>query len=194
MESQSKQEQFELFKGAAEEAKRRGFQRITPFNYTFSNINLSGDRIILLAIFCLMLAILSFSLGVEKGKRCSINAKIPIQKIVNVSQVTPATTESAPITKKVAPAPIKNSIGNGKQITDLVSDINRYTIQVASVQKQVYVSLELNKLKRLGYDTWVKPSGKYNILCVGRFSSKKEAEVIKKSLQRVYNDCFVRRI
>ncbi len=184
MEIHSQQEQFELFNSSLKESHNRGFSRL---NY-FVNINLTWENIILLAIFCLMLVVLSFSLGVEKGRRYFPKETIRLQpaKIVNI--------EKAPVLIKTAPPLIKNNLITEKQPKELAEGIKKYTIQVASIEKQTSAQGEVNRLKKIGYETWLRPSGKYNIICVGRFESKEEAATLKKSLQKTYSDCLIRRI
>ncbi|MBI4970960.1 MAG: SPOR domain-containing protein [Candidatus Omnitrophica bacterium] len=52
----------------------------------------------------------------------------------------------------------------------------KYTIRVASYIKQAAAKSTADKLKKKGYQTFVKQSGKYFVLNVGRFSEKQSAQ------------------
>jgi Sporulation related domain. len=191
MDNQERQEQFELFNGQVKEVRSSAF----PGIQSFININLTWEKVILLFIFCLMLAIMSFSLGVEKGKRSfsSQNTSVALQ-VKSIPAVKPVILENKPAaTKAIVPQANVASLPP-KQSNDSNTVIKKYTVQIASLQNSAAVQREVERLKKSGYEIWVKQSGKYYILCVGRFSSNDEAKTYQRNLQKIYSDCLIRRI
>ena len=67
-----------------------------------------------------------------------------------------------------------------------------YTIQVASFQSDKYAQKEAKRLKKKGYDIFVIPKGEYSIVCVGRFSQRREAKAFSSKLRKKYKDCIIR--
>lgn len=189
MENEFRQKQLELFSAASEESERGAFNRLN----SFININLNWENIILLIILCLMLVILSFSLGVENGKRRILKEAVSVEP----GNLKPAQKNAA--SNPVILAQTKSNILQtnaiqDKQPKELAVSVNKFTIQVASFEKKSSLQSEINKLKKMGYDAWVVASGKYNKLYVGRLATKKEAETLQKKLQKIYDDCLIRRI
>ncbi|MDP2938883.1 MAG: SPOR domain-containing protein [Candidatus Omnitrophota bacterium] len=180
---QNSQAQFELFSNANDASSSRGVKR----GYSFFSVNLTLDNIVLIAICCLMLIVLSFSLGVEKGRR-----HYRKQSGFDSPVKLPATEKNAVF--KPTAAEIKNIPIEKKQLEKSLSLVKRYTIQVATFEKQFSVQSEARELKKMGYEILIIPSGKYSQICVGRFPTRKEAEDFKRNLQKKYDDCYVRRL
>lgn len=191
METQTRQEQFELFKGNVDDSRNRSFSRIN----SFINFNLNWENVILLAIFCLMLVILSFSLGVEKGEKNPVNqGPIAASQVKSVSTPKPATIDKKPVLIN-APTPQTKAVSvPERRLRDGDIIVKRYTVQIASLENLASVHREVERLKKSGYEIWVKQSGKYYILCVGKFSSSDEAKNYQKNLRKMYDDCFIRRL
>lgn len=142
----------------------------------------------MIAIFSVLLVVLSFSLGVEKGRRNLPKVSISSQPV----NLLPA--EKKVISKTVVAPQIKKDLAIISQSEKVLSPVKNYTVQVATFKQQASVQLESAKLKKLGYEIWVRPSGEYSQLCVGRFASKEEAEAFRKKLEKKYSDCLIRRI
>ncbi len=174
MEARSRQVQIELFSGSGE-----NINRMQERHNSFFSVNLSAENIIFVVILCIMLVVLSFSLGVEKGRKFSVKDPAPV--VVN--------KVSAPAVSQA-----KNNFAGATPAKTVVKVVKKYTIQVASLEKQASVEKEVSKLKTLGHEAWAVSRGKYSIICVGRFASKEEAEAYKANLPKKYHDCFSRRI
>jgi hypothetical protein len=184
MEIKNRQEQIELFSGSLQDSGGRQQNR----HGSFFSFSFSLENIILLAIFCVMLVVLSFSLGVEKGKRSFVNK--PVSAQIGVASIE----LKIPSSKIVVRPQIKNSAIVERQTKDLANGSARFTIQVASVEKNASFQYEVNKLKKIGYEAWIMPSGRYNRICVGKFTSESEASGHKKNLEKIFNGCIIRRI
>ncbi|MFH1360553.1 MAG: SPOR domain-containing protein [Candidatus Omnitrophota bacterium] len=191
--------QFELFPHAQGQTPKDSKRP-----YFFSNLRLSLENVVIGGIFILMTMILSFSLGVEKGK-----------KIVYQPHLSPqtATEESVSQTEVILPEPterVKASsdqqdaseqepmiLAQLKEESPKSNPQNSYTIQVASFQKEEYAQKEASRLKKDGfshYEIFVLPKGKFSIVCVGSFSQRNDAQENLSQLKRKYKDCLVRRL
>lgn len=71
--------------------------------------------------------------------------------------------------------------------------IGSYTIQVASFKKKERAVEEAQKLTQKGHQIFIVPKGSHSIVCIGKFSQKKEAEKILNKFKIKYGDSLVRR-
>ncbi len=182
--------QLDLFsettRTAPEDTRRRTGNFIGHlFNY---------ERIILVSIGLLIVGTISFSVGVEKGRRMESQNRDTAVKTAVATNTRPSVAltqkqEKLPSPTATAPLPVQTTI------TPTVTG-ERYTIQVASYVTEGAAQKEGERLKRQGYSTLVLKKGKYTILCVGEFNSREQAQsflsVFKK--QKAYRDCFIRRL
>lgn len=133
-----------------------------------------GYEKVLLAIIGFMITgIVSFSLGVEKGK------KLTISSIPDVP-VKPTMTE------KIEKQDTRPSIQE--------QGLYNYTIQVASYQSRTSAEKEAQTLRKKGHPPLILPKGKYSVVCVGNFADKKMATAMLSELKKRYRDCFIRRL
>ena len=95
------------------------------------------ERIILTIICCLLLSIVSFSLGVKRGKQLMLShsKEVPLQK----TQTIKKEVKSSEI--KQTPAPLK------KEIEPVKKQAN-FTIQVATYKTKTYAKREAEKLEK----------------------------------------------
>lgn len=73
-----------------------------------------------------------------------------------------------------------------------LTEVNAYTIQVASYKGDKYANKEADALKVEGFDVYVLQKGDYFIVCVGKFAAKDDANKILGKLKKKYNDLLVR--
>ena len=212
-----KQSQFELFPGAGDNATKVNRSAIL-----FSSITLSLENIVVVSIVMVMAVVLSFSIGVERGKKIIFSN--------NLATTSPSSMETAGATTSVKNNSIGSSGATTKSITtpkpsavpsssritavDIVKNetIQKatekivalpklqeasplpYTIQVASFARGEYAKKEAMALSKKGFDNFVVSKGKYSIVCVGKFLKKDEAGVTLTRLQKTYKDCMIRRL
>ena len=69
-----------------------------------------------------------------------------------------------------------------------------YTIQVASFKKEEYANQEASSLRKKGYQIFVISKGNYSIVCVGKFSQERQAQLTLGHLKRKYKDSLIRRL
>jgi len=214
MDSKPKPVQLDLFaKIKTEDERQTGLRERLS-----SRINLSIENVIVLVIFVTLTILLFFSLGVERGKRQAISSspQVITKEAISVPQET--TEADSRVSVSVAKAALPKIIPKAREVelfpqitaSSSSSPVNvarvvsesdknkpgnkRYTIQVASFQKDDFAKQEENSLKGLGYPTIVRASGHFSILCVGSFNDKQEAEGILRRLRSKYHDCFIRRL
>ncbi|MFA5356168.1 MAG: SPOR domain-containing protein [Candidatus Omnitrophota bacterium] len=140
------------------------------------------EKTILFVIVFALISIISFSLGVEKGRKSALlKVSAPKFDLAVKQQAQPA-----------LPAPEKKQQAEEK--SGLQEYIDSYTIQVASFSKRVNAQKEADNLKKKGLSALVLVKGKFSIVCVGNFSNKEEAESFLPKLRKQYQDCRIRRL
>ena len=176
--------QGELF-SEFQTAKIKGTGRSFGKDMVFAKkvvFSLSYENIILLFIGSIMLLVIFFSLGVEKGKRSTI-AQAGGEKAENVISEAP---------QKEEPKIAKNSEITEKKVIDIPQKL--YTIQVSAFRKEGKAEKEIARLKNNGYDTFVMPSEGWLQVCVGRYASREESEKDFAALKKNYPSCYFRKI
>lgn len=131
------------------------------------------EKAMSIIIIFFIISLVSFSIGVEKGKRLTAKALLGKPRKV-------------PESGRILNNPVKKPI--------IQKHISKYTIQVATFKTKTYAQKEAERLKKKGVDALIIPRGKHVIVCVGNFSKKQEAKVILSQLRKTYHDCFVRRL
>lgn len=182
---QKSAEQLEIFSKENDYAPKR--QR--SIRQAFLSQMRSYEKILLFLMVLLVTGLVSFSLGVEKGKRIGIavqdinlRAYVPAQ-MPPVS--TQATTEKLPAPALTAPAPVKEGpkpFGNF------------YTVQVASYKTKTSALKEAERLKNKGFSSTIVTKGNFVILCVGNYPNKEKAMLSLRELKKNYPDCIIRRL
>ncbi|GEM_PF-2865251 len=79
----------------------------------------------------------------------------------------------SPQAKKLTDATMSPSAVSKKAID---AQNKKYTVRLASYLKKTQANSAADRLKKKGYDTFVKQSGKYFVLNVGRFDAKQAAQ------------------
>ena len=189
-----KQSQFELFPETLHID-----ERVTRPRVFFTSLTMTLENIISGLILVIMAIVLSYSLGVEKGKRVVFK---------KVAPALPAATTVVPQdTKKINPLPsevkqetlqppAQEDVNNSPDTQTVMKEILdiAYTIQVASFKNKEHAHEEATALKRKGYEIFVMPKGNYSIVCVGKFLKKDQAHDTLSQLKKKYKDCLVRRL
>jgi cell division protein FtsN len=198
-----RQSQFELFpkssKSAPETWKPSGLTK---------DLTLSLENIIVLCIIFVMILVLFFSFGVERGKKIALldstKAEVNIVRTAK-EKVVPQPAEKVPQEKGeervVFPVSVPEEIIEESEpaikppLEKTEEQEELFTIQVASFKLEKNARREADRLKDIGHDdTFVVPKGSYSIVCVGKFERKKEAKKFSSRLKKHYNDCLVRRL
>jgi cell division protein FtsN len=164
------------------------------------------EKIILIIIGFIITGIISFCLGVERGKTITsprINSHFDIAQkqesksaSLEIGRNKKGTkTESVksergmPAQKEIRPILPKQEVIPQPQAQD-----GGYTIQVASYQTRTNAEKETEKLKKKGFSALILSKGEYIIVCVGNFSNKETAKSLQLQLRQNYQDCYIRRL
>lgn len=146
------------------------------------------EKTIFIIIGIIVTGIISFSLGVEKGKKIALlrsdyRAAVPAQS-TPVPQVKTKLQEPKE-TPAVLPSP-------KPQIKEYIQG---YAIQLASYKTRSYAQREAEALKKRGLTPSILSKGSYVVLYVGNFSDKQTAQSALSKLRKRYSDCrIVRRL
>lgn len=175
--------QLELFSQSKEspEIKKRAF------NHSFLTYIWNYEKTILVIITFVITGIVSFSLGVERGKKITAlksNARFDV-----ASGVSTSTPKAPP--KPIAPEENYKAVGKDNS-QDLLKQ--SYTIQLASYKTKTYAQKEAERLKKRGLSTLFLAKGNYIVLCVGQFSDKETAQAMLSELKKQYQGCYIRRL
>lgn len=157
--------QLELFSQIQKDYRQ--IKRQVRNNSFFSYIR-TYERVIIIIIGFVITGIVSFSLGVEKGKKLVTTPSIKMQDTLG-PKIQPITIEK------------KDSLQN-------------YTVQVASFQNKLEAEKEAKELRKNGLLPLILSKGRYTVLYVGNFSNKDTAQSLLSQLKKRYRDCFIRRL
>ena len=198
----NKQTQFELFPGSSSNPN----EPIKARRFTIKALTLSVENIIVVSIVLLMVVVVFFSFGVERGKHIADVSEGPEK--INLANETKGAIIAAPLEAqdmdeaKIQVLSDQNRpkvLEPHEEILELPVGIERepdnyYTIQVASFKLEKSAQREAMGLKQRGYDTLVVPKGSYSIVCVGKFTQRHDAKAFSTQLRSKYKDCLVRRL
>ena len=176
---EQKDKQVEFFKDISDKSKGSGKNRLRLAKIALS---LSYENMIILSIGLIMLLIVCYSLGVERGRQL---AQVKGEDM-NIEQEQ---AESSP--QEVAPKPKEKRMQiKVAQVTE-VFKASPY-IQVASFRTDKYAIKEMEGLKSKGYQPYLARWGRYTVVCVGGYKDKDEAHQALVDLKKLYADCILR--
>jgi septal ring-binding cell division protein DamX len=152
------------------------------------------DTAILLIVVIILLFVIAFSWGMERGRRLTLGALAK-----EAGSQEEKTKAEALKTKKIRETEEKKEEEkNSKDLQEKRSNAaaktehKLYRIQVASFYKLSSANQEAKELKDKGYSVKIGKKGKYSVVYVGNFNDKKEAEKKLKKLKKDYQDCILR--
>ncbi len=162
------------------------------------------DQAIGLTLVLLVIYVLTFSWGVEKGKKSSLESQriLPVSAEVLSSELSPAVI--ATVTKTSPVAMIDESVPKEvpitvpelpKSVAKVTKPDGKFTIQHVTYITQSAADREIQKLAQRGYSSFVIPSGKHLQVCIAAFQSRQDASQILKQLRGqglVSGDAYVR--
>ena len=192
--SKEEKRQLELFQLDSPHADVPGsFSRSRDPEYSKKiNCYQKGVAYLITGIF---ISIISFSVGVERGKK--IVLKVSASYDLPVVQDNRSSQQPAKVLTVTEPS--KSAAGEGLRdagkSTPAVEPLKfSYTIQVASIGKSKNADKTLTGLQKSGYSAFSIIKGQYIVLCVGKFNNRTKAADYSKKLKSSYPDCIVRRL
>lgn len=204
-------QQFELFNSSDEQASvKKGFLS--------KKIPLAIEHLMITGIAVLVLCVVVFSIGVERGKQGAIkkndDLEINLANSGNDDIIAPSSGAVQPVrTGQTAassrPAYAVQMTAAEVQNQEIVVDVpvpvetpareqaaptGVYTVQVASFKQSKFASQEVETLKKRGYEAYSVSKGGFFLVCVGRYKNKTQAEKTSKTLKSKYKDNVIRRL
>lgn len=179
-------------------------------------ITLPVDTLILVSVVIMLLIIIAFSWGVERGRKIAslTLAKQQADSLVEFNGTLANATAKAYLDinnettvkplKPVAQArPQKNNTTQSQDQTGAEKDTDddsdqidgaegNYVIQVGSYVTESAAQREAKKLKDNGYNVDISQKGKYVVIFVGDYKNKQDAQKNVDSLKKRYKDCFIK--
>ena len=185
-----KQPQFELFP-----ANSATLEDINKPKFLLANLTLSLESLVIFTILGIMVALFSFSLGVERGKH--VAAQALDERVSAAWNVGARTAAAAPVAAAVVAAPAAlpaRVIQEQRPVYNhgLISGA-RFTLQAATYGNEEYARQDALLLKGKGFQSFLIKNGKYWLVCVGSYSNKESATALLRKLPGQYRSSQVRR-
>jgi septal ring-binding cell division protein DamX len=157
------------------------------------------EKAIFMLMGALVMGIVLFSLGVEKGRR--LIAKDSLQPSLERVKSSILEDRHAAALKMRVTFP-REAISTAAQLPQkppvaVVSESRSqggFTVQLATYSKPEYAKKEAARLNKKGITTQILVRGQYFILCAGNFSHRQPADLLLTKLKKQYRDCKVRRL
>lgn len=188
--------QLDLFSQA------KGMASLMPqARHSFLGLIWNHEKAILLIVGFIITAIVSFALGIERGKKISALQGRPSGFMASGESAIRQASKPLPAPAAIKPEQPSKPAPAVKEEEAVVApalaareSAGSYTIQVASFKKETSAQKEIATLKKKGLVASALSKGKYLIVCVGNFIKKDEARSLLPKLKKRYQDCFIRRL
>jgi hypothetical protein len=172
--------QREFFDLGTQKKQRNRFGQF--FRRTDFSVNLSAEKLIFLSIGVLMLAVVCFALGVERGKSLIDAAVRAAPATVRAAvQQAGAVTDTQP-KAAVQQTPAASATDKSKS----------FMIAVGVYSKEATAITEINKLKSNGLEAYMLRNGQYYAVCVGSFASKDSAQKTLAKVKQFRKDAYIK--
>ncbi len=198
----TEQPQLELFN----EIKRpqRGylfFKKKFAFPRHAISFVVNYENLILFIIGLVLALVISFSIGVERGKRlrlsaqnASVSKKIPEQakRIIAIPATDAASIKQNKIKTSADKVSIQVPSADSKEpIQPVVKRARAYFIQVVTYTNKVLAEKEKEKLLRIGISSFINLSDRFYQVKAGPFYNKDDALNLQRELKKTYKDCYI---
>ncbi|MEE8359658.1 MAG: SPOR domain-containing protein [Candidatus Omnitrophota bacterium] len=197
-------ELFNEFEAPKKRVKKKDSGSILPKNYILFNV--SYEQVVFISIGVIMLMVLVFSLGVERGK--GLNPE-QAKASVNLPKTTSGIIEGIDKDKKIKEgeaAPPVTLVKKERPIAQrtepkipVLADVKKpirsdlFTVQVIAYKSKRSAQKELVKLGKKGYSPFIILGGGYYQICVGEYKSRKEANKALSDLKKSHPGSFLRK-
>lgn len=194
MEAEKYQKELFEFESPKKAAPRFGGM----FPRTDFVITLTPEKMVFAAIGVIMLMVIFFALGVEKGKTAGYSkftqTKTAHRGIVEAPAIlvssarAPIVVAKSPavanITPKVNPATVRTQAEFDKT--------KPYMIVAAAFSREDFALKEVGRLKTAGLEAFVYYGEPYYLACVGSFKDRTAANTTLSKVKRMHQDAYVR--
>ncbi len=174
-------------------------------NRSFFSSFFGYEKVIIISIAFLLCAVVSFSFGVERGKRIARASGYLNLETASANPVPADMAVSAPAveTKPALPVQKASSINTPEKVVVKLpvtgnrlqeKDIGRYTIQVAAYKDRKNAQREAEVLRKSGLEVKLLVKGNYSVLYAGNFANREKAQMAMGKLEKKYKGCIIRRL
>lgn len=176
-----------------------GFGSDHSENKVHSKVIFHFDTLVLSCVIVILLLALSFSLGVERGKKVTLAnlgnlEKTPLH-VSNSPQTGIAMLKEVKETIKKEETQAKTQRIKEKELKNIEKEKkNRFQIQVATFKQKNTAKKAAKLLQKNGYPVSIIERGSYSVVYVGDFSNEIEAKNNLAILRKKYKDCILRRL
>lgn len=190
--------QKELFEFESPKKPVARFSGIFP--RTDFAIVLTPERIVFASIGIIMLIVVFFALGVEKGRSIAYT-KFTETRAAAKNMVTaysiPVKPSQAPVVVASKRAPITNitpktGLPAAVKTQTAFDSKGSYTVVAATFLREDFALREAARLKKAGLESFVYYGEPYYLACVGSFQSKSMAQNILNKVRQMHRDAYVR--
>ena len=145
-------------------------------------LHISPENAVFAAIIAVMCVIVSFAMGVERGKRLAPLA-------VAARRIEEAPPAKEPEAKKKAETKKEPEIKAPSRGTPA----GIYAIQLISYKKKRLAEREQRKLSGKNIEAFIVPSGEWFQVCAGGYADMREAGRALEKFSKDYKGCFIRK-
>jgi len=199
--SDNKEYQAELFNEFSDEpTKQRRFIK-RPERQKKITLVISREKLIFSVISVILLYVIFFSLGIERGKEIanrSLNSNMHSTTVA--LQNKSAKNQNHKNTAEQDKIATEENVSNIEPTTQVVQEEKIvpelkefYSIQAAAYSNLSRAEKEASKVRADSNEAIIDSSGKYHLLLIGKFKDKKDATALKKRLANKYKGCYVRK-
>lgn len=179
----SQNNQFELFAQTKHDQQKKGASSGRSFLFHIKN----HERMLLVITGMIITGIISFSLGVEKGKKITA---LKSDSRMDVALKKSPIPEVKKIVKSLAVEKNKETAAEKPALPEKEG----YAIQLACYKTDSYANKEAAVLKERGLTPIIQKKGEYTVLSVGAFPNMESATLVLPKLKKRYQGCYIRRL
>lgn len=165
---------------------------------SFLNRIWAYEKVILVTMAVIIIGLVSFSMGVAKGKKSALKKDFRFDTVNKKNQpVEYRPTDSVLSQSQLVPeAKSKTTLEKPKTVVPRKPEdsLQEYAIQLASYKNRSSAQREAEALNKRGFSALVVRKGEYLVLLVSGFSDKKTARATLSQLEKRYHGCFIRRM
>ena len=142
-------------------------------------ITITPERLVFIAIGIVMLMVIIFALGVERGKGIG---RAAVEKVMITAALPAPAALPVPVKTTAVKAPPPPAQDAAKP----------FTIIAVTLTRKDTAAAEAGRLKREGFAPFVYQSGSYYQVCVGAYANKAGALIPLKKVRQIYKDAYLK--
>ncbi len=176
----------DIDKNVARRKKRKKLKLITA-----KNIYINEEKICAAVVLFIFLMVASYVGGYKKGIKVAELKKgtdviLSAIKVEDVADTVEASNEVVNINLSEAE---DDKVSNQEEGSGL-----KFALQVVTYKSMEYAESERDKLKKMGFPSYIRKQGKYRIVFVGDYSEQSEAINVLRELRKTYRDAFMKEL